>query len=532
MVEARPSSIRSAVSGTAYVFLGRLADAVVGLLFSIVGARLMGKDLYGYVGATIGIVSLLGLLADMGVPNATTKYVSQYLAQKRPDRIRAVIFNTILMEAVFGAVMAILCFGLSDTLANSVFHKPDLAIYLRIAAPLALMMPMINAFSALFQGYQRQEYYALAVFISSSTRLGSAWVLLSINPTVESALLGYLLGAIVSSTVFGVLILVKIMPGLGKLTAPIWPELKEMMVYSLPVMLTASLVALFDWIGTLFLTAFAKPAEISWFNIAYGMVGIPVVLSASIGIAYFPIVSDLHSRGKHDLLGESYSRVIKFTSLVTIPVVLILMAVGLPLIYVFYGPAFIPAFRPFIILSLCGLLRPVAAVSNAVSNGVGKPSLNTKANLISLGLALVLCAVLVPKARPYPFDLIPVQGMMGAAWAITVSLLAGMILQIYYSISVTRTRPDIISWCKVFIASTLSALVVFTIVRVFAVHEFNHGFLTTLLITVALGILGLGIYVLIIKFMHIIDDSDLRIIEAMPLPMKRHVLKVLRLVAM
>lgn len=531
VVEARASSIGSAVSGTAFVFFGRLADAMVGLLFSIIGARLMGKDLYGYVGATIGIVSIMALLADMGVPDATTRYVSRYLAIKRPDRIRAVIFNTLLLEAVFGAVMAILCFGLADTLANSVFHKPSLAIYLRIAAPLALMMPLIFTFSALFQGYQRQEFYTLATFMSSLTRLGSASVLLSIHPSVESALLGYLIGAVVSSTVFAVLILVKIMPGLGKRTAPRWLELKEMMGYSLPIVLTASLVALFDWIGTLFLTAFARPEEISWFNIAYGMVGIPVVLSTSIGIAYFPIVSDLHSRGKHDLLSESYTRAIKFTSLVTVPVVLILMAVGLPLIYVFYGPTYLPSIGPFIILSFCGLLRPIAAVANAVSNGVGKPSLNTKANLIGLGLSIVLCAIFVPEVRPYPFSLIPLRGLMGAAWAITISYLVGMLLQIYFSTAVTRTRLNIDAWCKAFMASTVSALLVFTVVRELAFRDLLHGFFQNLAIAGLLGLLGLGIYMIIIRFMRILDSSDMKIIEAMPLPMKKTVLKVLRLVA-
>jgi O-antigen/teichoic acid export membrane protein len=532
MVEARASSMGSAVSGTAYVFLGRLADAVVGFLFSIVGARLMGKDLYGYVGATIGIISIVSLLADMGVPNATTKYVSQYLAKKRLDRIRAVIFNTVLMEAVLGAVAAILCFCLSDTLANSVFHTPSLGIYLRIGAPLALFMPIINALSAVFQGYQRQEFFSLSVFLSGFTRLGSSWVLLMIHPTVESALLGYLLGAIVSSTVFGTIILIKILPALGKKTAPRLPELKEMLGYSLPVMLTAASVMLFNWIGTLFLTAFGRPEEISWFNIAYGMVSIPVVLSTSIGTAFFPIVTDLHSRGKHRLLSDSYARVIKFTSLVMVPVVMILVAVGQPFIFVLYGPSFLPAYEPFIILSLWGLLRPIAAISNAVSNGVGKPFLNTKANLICVALSIVLCALLVPGGRPYPLDLIPLQGLMGAACAITISFLVGMALQVYYSIEVTKTRLQLDAWGKALIASTLAALAVVMMFRELIPSMGLHGIVVDLLITIALGLLGLVIYLVVIKFMHALDKTDMETIEAMPLPMKKTVMKFLRLIAM
>jgi O-antigen/teichoic acid export membrane protein len=526
MVKARASSVHSAVSGTIFVFAGRLSDAVVGFLFSIVGARLMGKDLYGFVGATIGIISILSMLADMGVPNATTKYVSEYLAKKKLAHIRAVMFNTMLLEAILGGLAAILCFVLADPLATSVFGKPELGIYLRYGAPLAFLTPLMAAFNAGFQGYQRQEFYTLSMAVSGFTRLISSTVFLLYSPTVESALLGYLIGAVVGSAMFGILVMVTIIPTLGKRTAPRWPEFKKMLGYSVPVMLTAASIMLFNWIGTLFLTAFGRPEEISWFNIAYGMVNIPVVLSTSIGTAYFPIVTDLHSRGRHKLLSDSYSRAIKFTSFVMIPVVLILMAVGPLFIFVLYGPEFMPAYEPFIILSLWGLVRPIAAISNAVSNGVGKPFLNTKANLICLGLSVVLCAFLIPSVRPYPLNLIPISGVMGASWAVTLSFIVGMSLQVYYSLEVTKTRLPFDSWGKFLLASTLSAFVMVIIFR--QIIQFlggAHSILMSGLVAVGLSLLGLGIYLGIVKLMGALDKDDVALIGSMPLPMKKTILR-------
>ena len=531
MVKARASSVSSAVTGTAFVFIGRLADAIVGFIFSIIGARLMGKDEYGLVGATIGIISIMALMADMGVPNATTKYISQYLAKKKLSHIRAIVFNTVLLETVLGGLAAILCFVLADPLATKVFGRPELAAFLRFGAPLAFLIPLLAGLNAVFQGYQRQEFFALSTGVSGMIRLISSAILLSISPTVESALLGYLIGAVVASCIFGIIILVSVIPGLGKRTAPRWPELKGMIGYSIPVMLTAAAVMLFNWVGTLFLTAFAAKQEISWFNIAYGMVNIPVALSTSIGTAFFPIVTDLYHRDKHKLLSDAYSRAVKFTSIIMLPVVLLIVAVGQPLIFVLYGPDFLPAYGPLVILSLWGLIRPIAAISNSVSNGIGKPFLVTKANLICLALSLILCSMLVPAGRPYPLNLIPLQGLMGASWAITISFTVGMSLQIYYALDVTSTKLPFGAWGKSLAASTISAMVIVLLLQPFLGSFGSHGVLAVLVVTLAIGLLGLGLYILLIKVLGVLDRSDVEMIASMPLPMKGTILRLFKALA-
>ena len=528
MVKARVSSVHSAAHGTFFVFAGRLSDAVVGFIFSIVGARLMGKDLYGFVGSTIGIISILTLLSDMGIPNATTKFMSEYLAKHKLARVRAVMFNTMVLETILGLLVAILCFGMADPLARSVFGKPEIANYLRIGAPIAFLMPLVDGLNAFFQSYQRQEFYTLSITSQGFTRLITSTIFLMYSPTVQSVMLGYIIGAIVGGAILGVLTIVSILPGLPKRSAPSWPELKLMFNYSMPVMLTAASTMLFNWIGTMFLTAQGRPEEISWYNIAYGMVNIPVVLATSIGTAYFPIVTDLYARGKHKLLSDSYARAVKLTSFVMIPVVLILMAIGQLFIFVLYGAEYLPAYEPFIIMSLWGLVRPIASISNSVTNGVGKPFLNTKANLICLGLSVVLCTLLVPSGRPYPFNLIPLSGVMGAACAITFSFVVGNALQVYYSIEVTKTKLPFNAWGKFLLASTVASLVMVLLFREMTQLFVITGIIKDALVALGLGLLGLGIYLVIVRYMGALDEGDLNLISAMPLPMKKTFMKIFK----
>jgi len=532
MVEARPSSVSSMVKGTAFVFVSRAADALVGFLFSIVAARLMGKDLYGLVGATLGIVGIVSLLAHMGIPNATVKYVSEYIGTKKVGKVKAVVKNTILLEMVLGGLAAVLCFGLADPLATNVFGRPELATFLRLAAPLSLLMPFTAGLNAVFQGYQRQEFFAVTTSTAGMVRLISALIFLIRSPTVESAIMGYLVGAIVSSVVVSIIVGVKIYPGIKKRSAPIGPELRKMMDFGLPVMLTAASIMIYNWVGTLFLTAFSSVEEVSWFNIAYGMVSIPVIITMSISTAYYPIVSDLHARKRDRMLRRSFSRVVKLASVIMVPVVFILLAVGEPLILFLYGMEFLPAFLPLTVLAMWGLIRPIAAISNSLSNGIGKPFLNTKANIITLVLAIVLNAILVPKGRPYPLDMIPVEGMMGAALAITISFTIGMSIQIHYASQAIRARLPLRAWGKsIAAAGTTAVLILLIVERIMPILREGGGLLMPLVVTLGLGFMGLGLYLLMIRAAGVLNKNDVKLVESMPLPMKGTMVKLIKALA-
>jgi stage V sporulation protein B len=532
MVEARPSSVSSMVKGTAFVFVSRAADAIVGFLFSIVAARIMGKDLYGLVGATLGIVGIVSLLAHMGIPNATVKYVSEYVGTKRMGKVKAVVKNTFLLEMLLGGLAAVLCFGLAEPLATNVFGRPELATFLRLAAPLSLLMPFTAGLNAVFQGYQRQEFFAATTSAAGTVRLISATIFLLRSPTVESAIMGYLLGAMVGSVMVSVIVVARIYPAIKKRSAPIGPELRRMVDFGLPVMLTAASIMIYNWVGTLFLTAFSTVEEVSWFNIAYGMVNIPVMITMSISTAYYPIVSDLHARKRHRMLRATFSRVVKLASVIMVPVVFILLAVGEPLILLLYGMEFLPAFLPLTVLAMWGLIRPIAAISNSVSNGIGKPFLNTKANIITLVLAIILNTLLVPKGRPYPLDLIPVEGMMGAALAITISFAIGMSIQIHYASRATRTGLPLRAWGKCIAAAGMTAVLILLMVeRIMPTLREGEGPLLPLAVTLGLGLMGLGLYLLMVKVTHVLNEKDVELVQNMPLPMKGPLVRLMKALA-
>jgi O-antigen/teichoic acid export membrane protein len=251
----------------------------------------------------------------------------------------------------------------------------------------------------------------------------------------------------------------------------------------------------------------------------------------SLATAYYPIVSDLHARRKHRLLRTSFYRAAKLTTIVMVPVVLILIGIGYPLIYILYGEEFLPAFLPFGILALWGLVRPIAAISNAVSNGVGKPFLNTKANLLILAMAIVLCTLLVPKDRPFPLSLIPFDGINGAAFSISISFVTGMILQIHFARKAIGGYLPIRTWGKSVVAAGIATIVLLLAVENYLDLFLGAGVLIQVLMTVGLGLMGLAIYIIIIRLMKGLDKEDVKLIESMPLPMKGKFVFLVRLIA-
>ncbi|NIP34471.1 MAG: hypothetical protein GWN18_06000, partial [Thermoplasmata archaeon] len=59
---------------------------------------------------------------------------------------------------------------------------------------------------------------------------------------------------------------------------------------------------LFDWIGTYVVAYYGTVSDVSIYNIAYGIVSIPLVLIKAIGIAMLPAMSRAYGQERMGLM--------------------------------------------------------------------------------------------------------------------------------------------------------------------------------------------------------------------------------------
>jgi len=514
---------------TAFVFGSRAVDAVVAIIFSIFVARMLGESRYGFVGATMGVVGLVSIIGNMGLSNATTKWISEYDAVGATSRQRTIIAAAVIIEFALGMAGAVICFAFADRIAVDVFGKPEIALPLKVAAPIVLLGPFTNGIIAVFQGYHRMEYFMLTTTAGGVARMVSTLVFLTWDNSIPSAVMGFLVGHLCATVFSSAILVVKIIPNIGpEPFAPMKDEVTRIFTFGLPILFMEAASMIYEWTGTLFLAALSDDVrDVSWFTIAFGIVSLPLLLSRSVGTAIFPIISNLHARKKRRTLRAAYAQAMKLTLVTMLPITLLLLALGPYVIYVLYGEGFLPAMIPLMALTGWALLRPLATVSGASIAGVTHPEHNAYAAIITLSINIPMLFLFIPVTKPWPFSFIPVSGVVGAALATTLSYIVGMSLQIYWANKYIRARLDYRRFMLA-IAAGMAAATVSGLIVLAAGNPIDLGTWKALAVGAGAGLAGLGTYLVMIRFLGVMDKADMEMVRQLNVPAKRYILKLVR----
>ena len=81
---------------------------------------------------------------------------SRYHAQGRHKKIRSVSSIILICTLIFSLIIAILIFLFADNLSNMIYHKAEIAKYLRILAPLVVVMYLDIVIDAILKGLDAQ----------------------------------------------------------------------------------------------------------------------------------------------------------------------------------------------------------------------------------------------------------------------------------------------------------------------------------------------------------------------------------------
>jgi O-antigen/teichoic acid export membrane protein len=129
-------------------FLVRICGALAGFVATFCIARSLGAEESGYYFLAFSVISILAAASRLGMDNTLIRFVGADHAQGG-----GVLVKAVFASGVFSLFTAFLLFISSGFLANSVFHKPDLAPVLTAmslgVAGLALFTLSANALQGL-----------------------------------------------------------------------------------------------------------------------------------------------------------------------------------------------------------------------------------------------------------------------------------------------------------------------------------------------------------------------------------------------
>lgn len=454
MLEEGPKKINSyyqelpgIAKGAGVLFAGGFLGKAFLFLFTVLIARLLTPGDLGlfYLGSSVAF--LLVVFAALGLEMGVLRFVSVHLGEKDESRLIGIIYSSLFIALPASVVVSLLLFFTAGEIASAIFKKPGLE---RVLSFFSMVIPFLvvgRIFIATSLG-------ARVMRDKVANELGE--ILLRILFTCLFVYLlgwgldGAVLGWVLSSALAAFLafyLAQNTIPVLNNKRRPIF-EFKKLLLFSYPQIFSEFFIAMAGYTDTLMLGYFRTAGEVGIYNIAARLGYSAFMISASFRLVFAPIIADLHNQGDLERLSALFKVVTRWIFTLSLPVFLVLILFPGAILKIF-GGEFTAGSTCLIILSLGYLICSATGPANHMILMTGRSGLNSLNHLIGLLLNFFLNFLLIPK-----------YGILGAAIAISASIISLDIMRLVETYYFMKIHPYDRSYLKSLLAGALSFILI------------------------------------------------------------------------
>jgi O-antigen/teichoic acid export membrane protein len=368
---------RRAVRGTATVFLLGAGASILAYLLRLALARTLGPGEYGLIYAIFALFGLFSVFQHLGLQEALVRHIAEYRVKGRYGPIKAAILAVLGSQFLTAGILALLGILLADWLALHYFHQPIAATLVRLYALSILLSPLDITLTALFQGWQRMDLFALVNFLRMAAVLAATLALLKLGLGIQAPIIAYILMYGIHLFLFVPVFLTRVFPGFLAVKAEMEkPLLRSLFRYGLAVMLTSAAGIIITYTDTAMLTALRPLEEVGHYNAAMPTTRILWLFAQSLSLVLFPLTTELWLRKPH-YLRQGLELLYRHAALIIIPAAAIMLAFPELMLRILFGPAYEPAAPALRILAVAAIIYTLGTINSAVLSGIGKPQANS-----------------------------------------------------------------------------------------------------------------------------------------------------------
>ena len=390
--------------------VGRILPLLVAIFTVPYVIHHLGPDRYGLLSLAYIVVGYFALF-NLGIGPATTKFVAELLGKGEIEKLPELVWTALASQACFGLAGGILLAFASPLLVDRVLkipaelHPQAQTIFLIMAA----LLPFDFA-SGSMQGVlgASQRFDLLnAVSIPAST--------LSYLLPVGALALGFGLPAIVlflalarlASLAVVIVLCLRLYPELRRVRFDL-RRVRSLLGFGGWVAVSGFLIPILTNFEKLAIATLLSVGALAYYVPCYLMMSKVALLPASLATALFPAISYCEGKsGASDALRKLSLNPIKYIVLVMAPVTVAFFLFGGSILRIWLGADFARhSTTLFRVLALAYFIHAFAYVPLTAVNGLGRPELKAKLDLVQTPIYMALCWVLIMK-----------MGLVGAALA-------------------------------------------------------------------------------------------------------------------
>ncbi len=409
------------VNNSFLTLAGTVGGKLLFFLTQVVIVQIFGFRYFGLLIMGLRTTELTRIFSSIGMPKGGMRFLSMAVtSREKRGEIPGILFTCLCVPLAIGIPMATALYALSPMISNHLLNAPLLTPYLRIlaiAVPFAIVTHLGIDLSRAF----RTTKYAVLIenILLPAGRFGLFLLLFLILCNFYSAVLAttfaYMLGTVAAFGVIHKLLrrfygrewqpvnfLRQCRPGNFRL---------DIVRYSLPLFLSGCSGILLGSTDILMLGYFKNPEAVGIYGAALTMATtFSTIMIRSMHSTFAPVIAGEFGRGNRDGMKAVYFANVRWMFYVALPFTAVMVLAREPILLAYGKGALVKAGWVIAILSLGQMLNCVTGGGGHLLSMTGQQMKELMVNLLSVAINIVLNFLFIPR-----------YGIIGAAWATTLS---------------------------------------------------------------------------------------------------------------
>lgn len=414
------------LSGGGIVLFFKVLGALSGYIFAYFVANRGGAGATGVYELAATAFMIITVASRFGLDGALVKYISEYHATRQLGKIRHIYSRSTVIVLAVSSLLGLIFYFYADELARQ-FGGRELAESFRWVAIFTPLFSLFQLNAEAMRGLKLMKEYSL---MQNATIMSLAAVFfLSLYTTGDvgvQAVQAYCWSILVL-TLWSYWLVFRIYRDRLHRSDAEGVDMKNVVKTALPMFISGTLFLVISWTDTLMVGYFWGDTQVGIYRIAFKIATLITFAQFAINSIAAPMISSYHAGDDLTALKKIMLHIGRLNTLMSTPIFLILIFFP-GFVSGMFGTEFTEGSQALVILAVGQLVNALCGPVMYTLNMTGKEKVSQRIMLISAGLNVVLNAILIPT-----------MGIVGAAWATTVSMtvwniVAGYLVYKYYGI--------------------------------------------------------------------------------------------------
>ena len=358
-----PKPAKSVAAGISILGITGIINKVIGVLYSIPLARILGDTGLGLFQTVFPTYNLLLTVSSAGLPVAVSRLVAHYLAKGDPRNAKRVFRIALMMLICVGTFFSLLLL-LSNAFLVRVVGVEEAASGFRVIAPCVALVCALSAFRGFMQGQQNMIPTAVSQIIEQVGRVAISLPLaaLGMRRSLADGAAGALLGITCVEAL--ALLYMVLRHYFRRADYDAYPQLSadppasrkhlmsRLIIIAVPITISACIIPLSSFIDSALMvnrmvtSGLEREAATSLYGIFSGMVlrliNIPTALALAVSMSLVPAISAVKALEDKAAIRSESDGGIRYAFLIGFPCAIGMSVLSNPILAFFYQETLSP----------------------------------------------------------------------------------------------------------------------------------------------------------------------------------------------